>query len=943
MTAGREIGESSAEAGEFGVGDFLVLVDGSGFVFRAYHALPKLTRRSDGLPIGAVAGFCSSLLRLLQEGVGGRMPTHLAVAFDPPGPGFRNRIYPAYKANREAPPADLVPQFALVREAVRAFSLTGVELPEFEADDVIATYARQAEAAGADTCILSADKDLMQVVSDKVRMFDIIKGVEIGAPEVRGKFGVPPEQMIDLQALAGDPTDNVPGAPGIGPKTAAGLLAEYGDLDSLLERAAEIRQPRRRETLVGNREQILMSRDLVRLDVAAPVTEPLPTFRLAPPDRGALGAFLARMEFRSIARRVESIYGWQPLPSSPASAAPEADVFSRKDYETIDSAERLREWVRMARDLHVVAVDTETSSLDEMRADLVGVSLALAPNRACYVPIGHRAARGDLLAEADGEESAQIPMCEALAILRPLLEDASVLKVGHNLKYDMKVLAERGIAVAPIDDTMLMSYVLHAGLHRHSLDEVSKRVLGHEPESIQTLIGRGRKAVSFAEVPVGRAAAYAAEDADMALRLRSRLRPSLSKRRLTGVYETLERPMAPVLADMERIGLQIDSQLLHGISGELQERLLALAADIHGLAGETFNVASPPQLGTVLFERMGLPGGVRSGKSGNYQTDVRVLETLAMQGHEIAARVLDWRHFAKLKGTYADALPKHVHPRTGRVHTSFSLVGTTTGRLSSSDPNLQNIPVRTPEGRRIREAFVARPGWTLVSLDYSQIELRMLAHVADVDALRAAFRDGADIHAMTASEMFEVPVEGMDPQVRRQAKAINFGVIYGISAFGLASQLKITRQKAQSFIDAYFERFPGIRAYMRRTVEFAKKHGYVETPFGRRVHAPEIKASGPRQRFQERASINAPIQGGAADIIRRAMVRIPSALTAAGLQGRMILQIHDELLFEAPEDEADEIVRLAGGIMERAAEPAVELSVPIIVDAGRGANWAEAH
>ena len=929
-------------ATEIGSDDHLVLVDGSGFLFRAYFALPKLTRKSDGLPVGAVSGFCGMLIRLLQEGVGGVSPTHVAVVLDYSGRSFRNDIYPQYKAHRPPAPPDLVPQFPLIREAVRAFNLACVELEGFEADDIIATYARQAQAAGARVTILSSDKDLMQIVSENVRMLDTMKSVEFGPAEVRDKFGVGPAQMVDLQALAGDSSDNVPGAPGIGVKTAAMLIQEYGDLDGLLARVDEIRQPKRREALAGNVDQIRISQALVRLDDAVPVPVAVGDLRAQPPERESLGAFLRKMEFRTLTRRTETVFGWEP--EEGGEAVPSATQgFSRDRYEIVRDAERLREWIHWSREPYVVAIDTETDSLDEMRARLVGVSLALSPGEACYVPLGHRPPDGDLFEDASEADFTQIPLAEALDLLRPLLEDPSVLKVGHNIKFDSKVLARHGISVAPIDDTMLMSYVLNAGMHRHGLDDLSARHLGHEPQSIKALIGTGRNARTFAEVPIERAGPYAAEDADVALRLRSVFRPALVAKGLNSVYEILERPLVPVLGDMERAGMRIDPDLLRGISVELRERLDDLEGQIHGLAGETFNVASPKQLGKILFDRLGLPGAKKTGKSGDYQTGAGVLEGLAAGGAEIAERLLEWRQLSKLKGTYADALLQHIHPETGRVHTSFSLAATTTGRLASSDPNLQNIPVRTREGRRIREAFIAEPGSVLVSLDYSQIELRMLAHMAGIQALRAAFHAGHDIHAMTASEVFGVPIEGMDPMVRRRAKAINFGVIYGISEHGLSIQLGISRTEARAFINAYFERFPGIRAYMRDTKAFARERGYVETLFGRRVHTPDINAKGPRRSFQERAAINAPIQGGAADIIRRAMIRIPEALKASGLTGRMILQVHDELLFEAPEGEADEIVRIASQIMAHAAEPAIELSVPIVVDAGRGANWAEAH
>jgi DNA polymerase-1 len=950
-------------------GDRLHLVDGSGFIFRAFHALPALTRKSDGLPVGAVAGFCTMLHRMLEEGRASDRPTHMAVVFDHSSRTFRNDIYPAYKAQRPEPPADLVPQFPLIRDATRAFNVACVETRGFEADDIIATYARRAAAEGAQVTIVSSDKDLMQLVDDRIAMFDGMKGRPIGVAEVIEKFGVPPAKVVDVQALAGDSVDNVPGAPGIGIKTAAQLIEEFGDVETLLARAGEIRQPKRRETLLAHAEQVRVSKRLVTLCDTTPGLPDWDALAVRAPEPAALLGFLKAMEFRSLTARVAEALGADasafdadgafaaaraPAGEDAAPAAgdagpapadagrPPPEPIDTAAYAVIRDAATLAAWLDAAREIGALAVDTETTSLDEMRAELVGVSLALAPGRAAYVPLGHVEGDGDLLG-ARTLAPGQMPAAAALDLLRPLLADPAVLKIGQNLKYDIKVLARRGVAVTPFDDTMLMSYAEGAGLHAHGMDALSKRLLDHEPIPIKELIGSGKGQITFDRVPVDRAAAYAAEDADVTLRLHRVLKPRLGPARVATVYETLERPLVPVLAAMEMAGVRVDRAALSRLSGAFAQRMAALEEEIHALAGGPFNVGSPKQLGEALFDRLGLPGGVKGEKTGAYVTDADTLEQLAAQGHALPARVLDWRQLSKLKGTYTDALQEHVNPETGRVHTSFSLAATTTGRLASTDPNLQNIPVRTEEGRRIREAFVAEPGNLLVSLDYSQIELRILAHVADIPALKEAFRQGVDIHALTASEMFGVPIEGMDPGVRRQAKAINFGVIYGISAFGLSNNLRIPQAEAKAFIDRYFERFPGIRAYMERTREAAKRDGFVTTLFGRKVHTPEINAKGPRASFAYRAAINAPIQGTAADVIRRAMIRMPEALARAGLSARMLLQVHDELLFEAPEAEADALIATAKAVMERAAAPAVALSVPLTVEGGKGRNWAEAH
>jgi DNA polymerase-1 len=930
------------------------LVDGSGFVFRAFHALPPMNR-PDGTPVNAVYGFTTMLLKLLED----TDADHVAVIFDRARRTFRNDIYADYKAHRPPPPEELVPQFPLVREATKAFDIACVEMDGFEADDLIATYARQAAEAGAEVTIVSSDKDLMQLVGPRVTLYDAMKNRIIGPAEVAEKFGVGPDKVVDVQSLAGDTSDNVPGVPGIGLKTAAQLIGEYGDLDTLLARAGEIKQPKRREALLAHADDARTSRELVRLRDDVPVPVPLADFAVRRPDRDKVLAFLKTQAFRSLIARLEGRLGEgaakegrreekeaAAAPARPPASRPAHDkpAHGKARYELVQEMAALERWIAAARAKGTVAVDTETTSLDPLRAELVGVSLSAEPGLACYVPLGHKGAGAQGALDlgdgpAETETPAQIPRPQALAALRDLLEDPSVLKVGQNIKYDMAVLAGHGIAVEPIDDTMLISYVLEGGLHGHGMDELAELHLGHATIKYSDVTGSGRNQVTFDRVPLDKALAYAAEDADVTLRLHQALKPRLVEERLVAVYETIERPLVPVLVAMERHGIKVDAHQLRRLSDDFAARMADLERDIHRLAGREFNVGSPKQLGEILFDEMSLAGG-KKGKTGAYATGADVLEDLAAQGHELPARVLDWRQLAKLKSTYADALVEQINPETGRVHTSFSMAATSTGRLASSDPNLQNIPVRTEEGRKIRHAFVAEKGWKLLSADYSQIELRLLAHVADIEALRQAFRDGADIHAMTASQVFGVPVEGMDPMVRRQAKAINFGIIYGISPFGLARQLGIPQGEAARYIDAYFARYPGIRDYMERTKKLAAHQGFVTTLFGRRCHVRGINEKNPNVRgFAERAAINAPIQGGAADIIKRAMVRLPEALEKKRLKARMLLQVHDELVFEVPEAEAEETAVLVKGVMEKAAD----LSVPLVVDTGLGANWAAAH
>jgi DNA polymerase-1 len=952
-------------------GDHLYLVDGSGYLFRAYHALPPLTRKSDGLPTGAVSGYCNMLWKLLEDMKGPDQPTHLAVIFDAGSQTFRNDMYAGYKANRPPPPEDLIPQFPLVRDATRAFGISCVEMAGYEADDLIATYARLAREAGARCTIISSDKDLMQLVVDgEVELLDTMKNKRLATAEVIEKFGVPPDKVIQVQALAGDSVDNVPGVRGIGIKTAAELINIYGDLETLLARAGEIKQPKRRETLIENAENARISLKLVTLDDKVPFKETPDEFAVHEPNCKDLIAFLKAMEFGSITRRVAAHFNVDDvdaiaaaptvanaLPSHPElpelkGETPKEDAALRAPinhdaYVTVITAKDLDGWIARARDKGVVCVDTETTSLDAMVAGLCGVSLAVAPGEACYIPCGHRRGDGltlDLTQAQDGKDAiVQLTEADVLARLKPLLEDDDVLKIGQNLKYDGLVFLQRGIRLHPIDDTMLMSYVLEGGLHGHGMDELSALHLSHTPITFAEVTGKGKDKRSFDCVPVDEATKYSAEDADVTLRLSMLLKPKLMETGKRTVYETLERPLVMVLADMERAGITIDPELLRKLSNDFAKQQVLLEADIHKLAGQEFNIGSPKQLGEILFDKMKMEGG-RKTKTGAWSTDSDVLEDVAAQGHPIAKKVLDWRGLAKLRGTYTDALPTYINKQTGRVHTSYAMASTTTGRLASTDPNLQNIPVRTEEGRRIRQAFIAQKGHKLISADYSQIELRLLAHIANIPELKKAFAEGLDIHAMTASEIFGVPVKDMPAEVRRRAKAINFGIVYGISGFGLANQLGIEQKEASDYIKKYFTRFPGIRDYMEDTKQFARTHGFVETLFGRRIHIREINSK--VQGFRagaERAAINAPIQGAAADVIRRAMVRLPGVLAEKNIKATMLLQVHDELIFEAPDREVAKASEVIKSIMEKAALPAVEISVPLVVEARAADNWDAAH
>lgn len=918
----------------------LYLIDGSGYIFRAYHAMAharKPLSRSDGTPMGAVFGFSNMLMKLLQDLEDDEQPTHLAIIFDAKGKTFRNDIYSDYKANRPPAPEDLVPQFPIIRDAVRAFGLPSIEMNGFEADDLIATYTRHAREKGWHVTIVSSDKDLMQMVDDKTDMFDTMKNVRTDPEGVVAKFGVEPGKVIEVQALAGDSADNVPGVPGIGIKTAAELINHYGDLETLLASAEEIKQPKRREKLIENADLARVSRELVTLDQHVEVEHPIDGFQLTPPDAEPLITFFEEQEFRSL--KVKAAHAWgADLPPDPVSDAVE---LVEKDYVCITDKATLDAWIALAYTAGIIAVDTETTGLDATAADLVGISMATAPGKACYIPVGHGGAGGDLLSEKPDQLDKQI----VLDALRPLFEDPTILKVGQNMKYDLSILARQGMNVTPFDDTMLMSYALEAGMHNHGMDELAGIHLDITPIPFKEIAGTGKNQITFDQVPLDKATEYAAEDADITLRLHMLLKPRLAAEKVATVYETLERPLVPVLSRMEREGIKVDTGVLTKLSNEFAEGIARLDGEIQELGGRPFNVNSPKQLGEILFDDMALPGGKKSSKTGAWQTNVDVLERLAGEGHTMPQKVMEYRQFSKLKSTYTDALVAQVNPRTGRVHTSFHMASTTTGRLSSNDPNLQNIPIRTAEGRKIRRAFVPEDGNILIAADYSQIELRILAHIADIGALKEAFAAGTDIHAMTASEVFGVPIEGMDPMVRRQAKAINFGIIYGISAFGLARQLGIGRKEAQGYIDAYFEKFPGIRAYMDTTIAFAKENGYVETLFGRKCHIRALTEKNPMHRgFGERAAINAPIQGTAADVIRRAMIRMPGALADNNLSGvRMLLQVHDELVFECPTGMEEHAIPVIREVMAEACMPALELSVPLVVDCGTGQNWEEAH
>ena len=931
----------------------LFLVDGSGFIFRAYHALPPLNR-PDGTPVNAVLGFTNMLVKLITD----MHVPNIAVVFDAARANFRNDIYDQYKANRSETPEDLIPQFPLIRAATAAFAIPALELEGFEADDLIATYVRLAREQGRPVTIVSSDKDLMQLVGDGVRMFDPMKNKYMGDDEVVEKFGVTPDKVVDVQALAGDSVDNVPGVPGIGIKTAAQLINEYGDLETLLARASEIKQPKRRESLIEHAEMARISKKLVALDANVVPPLPIDDLKVSAPDKNTLFGFLQEQGFRSVLTRMENKFGGKAdAPSAPAPAnTPDLGIVASnmqdapvaKSYTLVQDEDTLKQWIARAYETGRVAVDTETTGLTPAMADLVGVSLSVQANEGCYIPLGHRDPKGyaETFDFAMSDKAAtetdlrQISMARAMELLKPLLEDASVLKVGHNIKYDMQMFMAHGIRVAPYDDTMLLSYVLDGSRHGHGMDELAQTFLNHTTIPYAEVAGSGKNQVTFDLVPLDKARDYAAEDAEVTLRLHDTFKPRLPIEHMATVYETIERPIASVIADMEWLGVKVDPQVLRGLSNDFGQQAIALEEAIHKETGMSFNIGSPKQLGDVLFGSLGLPGG-RKTKTGGYSTSADVLEELADQGHDIVRKILEWRSVTKLKSTYTDALPEAINPRTGRVHTSFFLAGTNTGRLSSSDPNLQNIPIKTEQGRMIRRAFVPAEGYTLLSADYSQVELRLAAELADIKALKQAFHDGIDIHSATASQVFGVPLDQMTPDIRRNAKAINFGIIYGISGFGLAKQLGIPQGEAAHYIKQYLARFPELKIFMDKAKDEARAHGYVTTFYGRKCFISGINDKNPAWRAgAERQAINAPLQGTAADIMKRAMIALPPALAQAKLGARMLVQVHDELLFEVPHDQKEETAELVKRVMMQAGKG---LSLPLAVEAGFGDNWAEAH
>ncbi len=934
---------------EAALDDELYLVDGSGFIFRAYFAMAYSGRGAmtnpDGIPVSAVYGFTQMLMKLLKD----YHAPYIAVIFDPKGGSFRNDLYPEYKANRDAPPEDLIPQFPLVRDATRAFDIPALEVPGYEADDLIAAYAKCAQEKGKKVVIVSSDKDLMQLVNENVRMLDPMKNVWIDRAAVIEKFGVPPERVTDVQALAGDSTDNIPGVPGIGIKTAAELINEYGSLEQLLQRAGEIKQPKRREKLIEHADNARLSEKLVTLDADAPVPVAIEDLKTHDPDKPALMAFLQKHAFNSIIKRL----GGETVAATPTVQNPETapmrepeelPPIDKNTYVLINDEKTLQDWIAKAYKIGTVCIDTETTALTPAKAKLVGISLSSEIGKAAYIPLGHVAEQADLLGESKGSDIPQLPLEKTLASLKPLLEDPSVMKVAHNMKYDWQIFAKHGIHVSPCDDTMLMSYVLDGSSHKHSMDSLSEQYLSHTPIPYKDVAGAGKSQVTFDRVDIEKALDYAAEDADVTLRLYHILKPRLVAERMVSVYENLERPLIPIIAQMELDGIKIDPAILKTMSAEFGKRIAALEEEIYKLAGTTFNIGSPKQIGEILFDQMGLDSGKKT-KTGQHSTDVKTLEELALQGHEIVQKILDWRGLSKLKSTYTDTLQDEICASTGRVHTSYHMTGTSTGRLASSDPNLQNIPIRTEDGRAIRTAFIAEKGHILLSVDYSQVELRLAAEMAGVEALKAAFKDGVDIHTLTASQVFDIPLDKVDSETRRRAKAVNFGIIYGISGWGLAKQLGCDPSDASDFIKRYLARFPEIKDYMEAKKDEARAHGYVKTLYGRKCFTPNINAKIPAQRGgSERAAINAPLQGTAADIMKIAMSKMPGALERAGLKAKMLLQVHDELIFEVPEAELEKTAVLVKQVMESAYNiMGVSISVPLEAEAGSGLNWGAAH
>jgi DNA polymerase I len=925
----------------------LYLVDGSSYIFRAYHRLPPLTNRH-GTPAGAVYGYTAMLWKLADGLNRADGPTHMAVILDASEHTHRNDMYDQYKAHRPPPPEDLVPQFPLIRVATRAFSIPCIEEAGLEADDIIACYVMAAKAAGWRVTIVSSDKDLMQLIEDgKVDMLDTMNDRRITEAEVVEKFGVGPDKVGDVLALMGDSVDNVPGVPGVGPKTASQLIQQYGDVETVLRSTDQISKPKLKQNLIEHADNARLSRELVRLVCDAPLPEPLEDLALKGIPPQPLKEFLEDMGFKSLLNRMVGGAGpntgatvrndvMAAMDSKPLAKPAEAQAITvdRSAYETVTDEAQLDRWIAEATAQGHVAIDTETDCIDCVIAKLVGISLATAPNRACYIPVGH--VGGDLYSDAPSQLARDV----VLAKLKPLLEDQAVLKIAHNLKYDWVMFAKAGIELAPYDDTMLLSFDLDAGLHGHGLDELAKLHFDHECIPFKQVCGTGSKQITFDHVGLAAATEYAAEDADICFRLWQRLKPRVAAEGATQVYERVDKPLVATIGRMERRGVKVDRAYLAKLSSEFATEIQSLEGKVYEAAGGPFTIGSPQQLGSVLYDRLGLKGG-RKGKSGTYSTDVTELERLAAEGVECARLVLDWRQLSKLKSTYTDALQAQINPETGRVHTSFSLSGAQTGRLSSNDPNLQNIPIRTEIGRKIRDAFVAEPGHVLMSADYSQIELRLAAHMADVPQLKEAFRDGADIHNMTAEELFGAS----DRDSRNKAKTVNFAILYGISSWGLAGRLGLPREEGSAIIARYFERFPGIRTYMDDTLQFAREKGFTKTLFGRKTHFPNIRAGNPNHRAgAERAAINAPIQGTSADLIKRAMARMDQALDEAGLEGvRMLLQVHDELVFEVPDGREDEAAAVIRKVMGGAAEPAMTLDVPLDVEVGWGEHWGAAH
>ena len=917
--------------------DHFYLIDGSGYIFRAYYALPPLSRKSDGLPTGAVSGFCSMLFKLLEDSRSDdsiHKPTHFAVIFDSAKKNFRNDIYSEYKANRTETPEDLIPQFEYIRKAVKAFSLPSIELINYEADDLLATYAKEIVEAGAKVTVISSDKDLMQLVSKKIRLYDPMKNKVLGEQEVFEKFGVKPNQVIDVQSLAGDPSDNIPGVPGIGVKTAAELINKYKTLDILLKNIEEIPQNKRRETLLANKDKAILSKKLVTLKNDVPVKEKPESFIMRSVDKEKLFSFLQEMEFNRLLSQAISFYGESQISNLSQSKQTETRKeknISTKNYECILDEKNLDKWIKILEEKTVIAVDTETSSLNPLDTELVGVSFSYAPNKACYIPLAHK------------EKSLKKEI--VLKKIKPLLEDLSIKKVGQNIKFDFIVLKQNGIEINSIEDTMLISYTLDAGINRHNMDTLSEIHLGHKTITFKELVGSGKNKLNFADIELAKATEYAAEDADVTLRLYEHLKERMDEEKLNKIYEYFEKPMVKLLAKLELNGIKVEASYLKKLSAQFEKKLRKIEKDIFVLAGKEFNIASPKQLGEIIYNDLKI-AKLKKTKKGSLATNAKVLEDLALTGHKFPNLILEWRQISKLKNTYTDALQDHISSKTKRVHTSFLLAATNTGRLASSDPNLQNIPIKTEEGREIRKAFVADKGNVLISADYNQIEMRILADMADVKELKKAFKNNEDIHSLTASQVFNIPISKISEDLRRKAKAINFGIIYGITQYGLAKQIAVSNQEALDFINAYFKKFPEIKDYMNSTIKFCRSKGYVNNIFGRRIHLRGINDKNFSVRsFQERAAINAPIQGSAADIIRLAMIKLDQLIeTDKKFNTKMLLQIHDELIFECSQNDKDYVQKVIKDVMTSISSSDYHMfSIPLNVSINSGLNWGEAH